>query len=259
MRGRPFRHGARAPRWSPSRFRRRQSGPSAPAIRSSWSATPSSPSCWSLMIGVGGGYIYGKQKIEAPGPLQEDKVVNIPARAGMTDIADILQREGVIDNNRWAFIGSVFALKARSELKPGEYSVPEERQPARCHRHHGRGQGGAARRHDSRRPDLRADRGPAFRQRYFCRHRPRNSARRHVAAGNLQISARHHARSGDPAHAAGAEARARGNLGTPQSGHSGQDAGAAGDAGLDRREGNRQGRTSAAGSPRCSSTGCGRR
>jgi UPF0755 protein len=28
----------------------------------------------------------------------------------------------VIDNNRWAFIGSVFALKARSELKPGEYS-----------------------------------------------------------------------------------------------------------------------------------------
>jgi UPF0755 protein len=40
----------------------------------------------------------------------------------MTDIADILQREGVIDNNRWAFIGSVFALKARTELKPGEYA-----------------------------------------------------------------------------------------------------------------------------------------
>src|SRR3978361_1772524 len=75
-----------------------------------------------LMIGVGGAYVYGKQKIEAPGPLQEDKIVNIPARAGMTDIAEILQREGVIDSNRWAFIGSVFALKARSELKPGEYS-----------------------------------------------------------------------------------------------------------------------------------------
>ncbi|HSY55686.1 MAG TPA: endolytic transglycosylase MltG [Bradyrhizobium sp.] len=74
-----------------------------------------------LMIAVGGTYIYGKQKIEAAGPLQEDKVVNIPTRAGVTDIADILQREGVIDNNRWAFIGSVFALKARSELKPGEY------------------------------------------------------------------------------------------------------------------------------------------
>jgi peptidoglycan lytic transglycosylase G len=74
------------------------------------------------MLGTGGIYVYGKQKIEAPGPLQEDKVVNIPSRAGMTDIADILQREGVIDNNRWAFIGSVFALKAHGELKPGEYS-----------------------------------------------------------------------------------------------------------------------------------------
>src|SRR5450756_636888 len=30
--------------------------------------------------------------------------------------------EGVIDNNRWAFIGSVFALKARADLKPGEYA-----------------------------------------------------------------------------------------------------------------------------------------
>jgi UPF0755 protein len=74
------------------------------------------------MLGVGGIYVYGKQKIEAPGPLQEEKIVNIPARAGMTDIADILQREGVIDNNRWAFFGSVFALKARADLKPGEYA-----------------------------------------------------------------------------------------------------------------------------------------
>ncbi|ABD87857.1 endolytic transglycosylase MltG [Rhodopseudomonas palustris] len=75
-----------------------------------------------VMIGTGGIYVYGKQKIEAPGPLQDDKIVNIPQRAGMGDIGDILQREGVIDNNRWAFIGSVFALKARADLKPGEYS-----------------------------------------------------------------------------------------------------------------------------------------
>src|SRR3954454_20181344 len=75
-----------------------------------------------LMVGIGGAYIYGKQKIEAPGPLKEEKIVNIPARAGMTDIADALQREGVIDSNRWAFIGAVVALKARSELKPGEYA-----------------------------------------------------------------------------------------------------------------------------------------
>jgi len=79
------------------------------------------------MIGVGAIYYYGKQIIEAAGPLREDKIVNIPARAGMTDIADVLQREGVIDSNRWAFIGAVFALKARSELKPGEYAFQRMR------------------------------------------------------------------------------------------------------------------------------------
>ena len=75
-----------------------------------------------LMVAVGGVYIYGRQILEAKGPLQEEKIVNIPARAGMSDIADVLQREGVIDSNRWAFIGSVVALKARSDLKPGEYA-----------------------------------------------------------------------------------------------------------------------------------------
>ena len=74
------------------------------------------------MVGAGAIYVYGKQKLEAAGPLQQDRIVNIPARSGMSDIADILQREGVIDDNRWAFIGSVFAMKARSDLKPGEYS-----------------------------------------------------------------------------------------------------------------------------------------
>jgi UPF0755 protein len=74
------------------------------------------------MIGVGLVYYYGRQTIEAQGPLQEDKIVNIPSRAGMADIAEVLQREGVIDSNRWAFIGAVFAMKARSDLKPGEYN-----------------------------------------------------------------------------------------------------------------------------------------
>ena len=73
------------------------------------------------MIGAGGAYVYGRQMLEAPGPLREDKIVNIPARAGKGDIAEALQKEGVIDVNRWVFIGGVFALKASSDLKPGEY------------------------------------------------------------------------------------------------------------------------------------------
>jgi UPF0755 protein len=75
-----------------------------------------------LMIGAGTAYYYGRQILETAGPLAEDKIVNIPQRAGKRDIADALQREGVINVNPWVFIGSVFALKASSDLKPGEYS-----------------------------------------------------------------------------------------------------------------------------------------
>lgn len=73
------------------------------------------------MLLVGGVFFYGKKTIEAKGPLAEDKVVNIPPRAGMTDIGDILLRSGVISADRWTFIGSVLAMNARSGLKSGEY------------------------------------------------------------------------------------------------------------------------------------------
>ena len=74
-----------------------------------------------LMIGAGTAYYYGRQVLESPGPLKEDRIVNIPARAGKRDISDVLQKEGVTNVNPWIFIGSVYALKASSDLKPGEY------------------------------------------------------------------------------------------------------------------------------------------
>lgn len=74
------------------------------------------------MLGAGAVYYYGRQVLEAPGPLAEDKIVNIPQRAGKRDIAETLNREGVTDVNPWVFIASVAALKASSDLKPGEYS-----------------------------------------------------------------------------------------------------------------------------------------
>src|SRR5712671_179487 len=75
-----------------------------------------------LMLGVGGVYVYGKKMLESPGPLVEDKTVNIPPRSKTREIAETLQREGVIDINPWLFMGAALALKASSELKPGEYS-----------------------------------------------------------------------------------------------------------------------------------------
>jgi len=73
-----------------------------------------------LSIAVGGALYFGKQRFEAPGPLTEDKVVDIPHGLGVRDIADLLAREGVIDQP-WIFIGGVLALKARGDLKSGEY------------------------------------------------------------------------------------------------------------------------------------------
>jgi UPF0755 protein len=77
-----------------------------------------------LLLG-GGAIVIGKTRFEAPGPLQEDKVVTIPPRSGMVEIADVLRREGVIDEHRFVFIGGVLALKARSGLKAGEYLFPK--------------------------------------------------------------------------------------------------------------------------------------
>jgi UPF0755 protein len=62
----------------------------------------------------------GKQRFEQSGPLAQDTVVNIPKGSGMRDIADVLQRQGVIDQP-YVFIAGVMVLKAREDLKAGEY------------------------------------------------------------------------------------------------------------------------------------------
>ena len=81
-----------------------------------------------LAILIGGGVWVGKTKLEAPGPLTEEKIVNIP-RAGVRDVADTLEREGVIDQS-WIFIGAALLQKTRtdvksSDLKSGEYQFPK--------------------------------------------------------------------------------------------------------------------------------------
>ncbi|GIK79050.1 MAG: hypothetical protein GHHEDOFH_03421 [Pseudorhodoplanes sp.] len=73
-----------------------------------------------IALGLGGLVFWGKQRFEAPGPLADNKIVNIP-RGGVRDIAELLAREGVI-SEPWVFIGGALALKARGEdLKFGEY------------------------------------------------------------------------------------------------------------------------------------------
>jgi UPF0755 protein len=77
-----------------------------------------------LTVAVGGALLVGKQRFEEPGPLASEKIVNIP-RGGIRDMADLLVREGVIDQPT-VFMAGVLILKARDDLKAGEYQFNKQ-------------------------------------------------------------------------------------------------------------------------------------
>jgi len=76
-----------------------------------------------VAVAIGATLYVGRQRFEAPGPLAQDKIVNIPKGLGTRDISDLLVREGVIDQP-YVFVGGVIVLKARGDLKHGEYKFP---------------------------------------------------------------------------------------------------------------------------------------
>ncbi len=78
-----------------------------------------------LIVGVGAGLFIGKQRFDAPGPLASEKIVNIRLGTSFRDIADQLEREGVIDQP-YLFMAGVFALNAKADLKYGEYQFAKQ-------------------------------------------------------------------------------------------------------------------------------------
>ena len=76
-----------------------------------------------VAVAIGTTLYVGRQRFEAPGPLAQDKIVNILKGLGTRDISDLLVREGVIDQP-YVFVGGVVVLKARGDLKHGEYKFP---------------------------------------------------------------------------------------------------------------------------------------
>jgi UPF0755 protein len=73
-----------------------------------------------LAIMIGAGFAVGKHRFDTPGPLEADKVVNIPPRYGIRDIADLLVKEGVIEHPL-TFIAGSLIYKSHEELRFGEY------------------------------------------------------------------------------------------------------------------------------------------
>jgi UPF0755 protein len=80
-----------------------------------------------ILIAIAGGilFVVAKQRFEAPGPLEKEKIVNIPPRLGIRDIADLLVTEGVIDHPL-TFVVSALLAKTREELKFGEYQFARQ-------------------------------------------------------------------------------------------------------------------------------------
>ncbi|MFG1300693.1 endolytic transglycosylase MltG [Xanthobacter sp. V3C-3] len=75
-----------------------------------------------LFLGVGGGLAvwYAERAFYDPGPLTAEKVVNIPRGAGVRDMGDILEREGVISN--WLlFVVGQRLTREDAKLQAGEY------------------------------------------------------------------------------------------------------------------------------------------
>jgi UPF0755 protein len=80
-----------------------------------------------VLVAIIGGIVFavGKNRFDAPGPLPADKIVNIPPRLGIRDIADLLLKEGIIEHPK-TFIVTALLAKTREELKFGEYQFPRQ-------------------------------------------------------------------------------------------------------------------------------------
>ena len=119
----------------------------------------------------------------------------------------MLQREGVIDEHKLVFVGGVVALKARGELKSGEYLFPKRASVRDVVETHGRRQGRAA--------PLTVPEGLTSEQIVArlldsqiltgtIKDMPREGT---LLPNSYNFTRGDTARAGDPAHAAGAAAR----------------------------------------------------
>lgn len=103
-----------APPAPPPRTRRRRRSPFIAMMSGLFTAA---------LIGaalVGGAVVIVGNQNKAPGPLANDRTVIIPRESGLNEIAELLQREGVIEHP-FAFRASAVLSGSYSRLKAGEY------------------------------------------------------------------------------------------------------------------------------------------
>jgi len=75
-----------------------------------------------LAIGAGVAFYYGKREFNGPGPAQVATLFTVRKNAGLTEIAQQLENQGLISDSRIFSIG-VRANGSETALKSGEYSI----------------------------------------------------------------------------------------------------------------------------------------
>lgn len=114
---------SRAPARPKGRRRRRESGTLSRWIRFFSSVLTA---LFLVLGGIGAGVFVVQSQFTAAGPLQEDRTIIIPRGEGRLEIAERLEREGII-GNRWIFIVNHLVRSTlnggRLDMKAGEFEV----------------------------------------------------------------------------------------------------------------------------------------
>lgn len=75
------------------------------------------------VVAVGGGMFAAKMQFERPSSLDQARTVSIERGSGLAEIAEQLQRDGII-SSKWLFVAGVWLNRQQANIKFGEYLIP---------------------------------------------------------------------------------------------------------------------------------------
>lgn len=75
------------------------------------------------LIALGGGVFAAKVQFERGSDLNQARTISVDRGLGLTQIAEQLQRDGII-SSKWLFIAGVWLSRQQSNIKFGEYLIP---------------------------------------------------------------------------------------------------------------------------------------
>lgn len=75
------------------------------------------------LVGLGGGVFAAKFQFDRESDLDQPRTIAINRGSGLTEIAEQLQREGII-SSKWLFVAGVWLSRQQANIKFGEYLIP---------------------------------------------------------------------------------------------------------------------------------------